>query len=73
MQPYRLLLKAKATIRYETEPGEKAQVDWTHFGYIIDLDGTRRPLYCFVMVLSYSRILYLIKVTTKLPGIMEQP
>lgn len=59
MQPYRPVLKAQATVRYETRPGEQAQVDWAHFGYIIDLDGARRPLYCFVMVLSYSRMLYL--------------
>ncbi len=59
MQPYRPVLTAQATIRYETGPGEQAQVDWAHFGYIIDLDGAHRPLYCFVMVLSYSRMLYL--------------
>jgi transposase len=43
MQPYRPVLTAQATIRYETGPGEQAQVDWAHFGHIIDLDGARRP------------------------------
>lgn len=59
MQPYRPVLQGRATIRYETEPGHQAQVDWAHFGRVIDQEGTAKPLYCFVMVLSYSRMLYL--------------
>lgn len=48
----------EAFIRRETEPGQEAQVDWGSFG-TIDIDGARRPLSCFVMVLGYSRALWL--------------
>jgi transposase len=47
-------LEAKAVIRFETEPGWQAQVDWKEFGKQM-LDGTVRKLYAFVMVLGYSR------------------
>jgi transposase len=48
----------EAFLRRETEPGQEAQVDWGSFGTIA-IDGCRRPLSCFVMVLGYSRMLYL--------------
>jgi transposase len=38
-------------------PGEEAQVDWGSFGHV-EVEGGRRPLSCFVMVLSHSRGLY---------------
>ena len=41
----------------ETLPGEQAQVDWGHCGYIV-VDGVKRQLYAFSFVLSYSRIRY---------------
>ena len=41
-----------AYIRFETEPGYQAQVDWGEFQF----DGTK--VYAFVMVLGYSRSLY---------------
>jgi hypothetical protein len=37
--------------------GEEGQVDWAHFGSL-DIDGHTRKLYCFVLVLSYSRKTY---------------
>lgn len=40
-----------------TLPGEQAQVDWAHFGTRA-VDGGDRRLYAFVMVLSYSRALF---------------
>ena len=40
-----------------TLPGEQAQVDWAHFG-TRQVEGGQRRLYAFVMVLSYSRALY---------------
>lgn len=58
MQPYRPALAATATVRFETEPGKQMQVDWAHFGLIVE-NGIRKPLYCFVAVLGYSRALYL--------------
>ena len=39
------------------EPGECAQVDWGHAG-LIHVGNTRRRLSFFVMVLCYSRMLY---------------
>ena len=41
-------------IRFETEPGLQAQVDWKEFGKRM-VDGRERKLYAFVMVLGYSR------------------
>lgn len=48
----------KAFLRLETLPGEFAQVDWAHCGTIAIGNRTWR-LSCFLMVLSYSRMLYL--------------
>lgn len=47
----------EAFFRLSTLPGEQAQVDWGSFGSIA-LGSTRRPLSCFVMVLSWSRALF---------------
>ncbi|KWI29054.1 helix-turn-helix domain-containing protein, partial [Burkholderia stagnalis] len=49
---------AEAFLRLRTLPGEQAQVDWGHFGHI-EIGRARRPLMAFVMVLSYSRDIYL--------------
>lgn len=62
MAPYRPMAKAAATVRFETPPGKQAQVDWADFGYI-EVDGRRLKLYCFIMVLAYSRAMYLEFVT----------
>ncbi len=43
--------------RYETGPGEQAQVDWGTLGQI-EINGDFQRLYCFVYVLGYSRALY---------------
>jgi transposase len=47
----------EAFFRLTTLPGEQGQVDWGHFGSIT-IARTRRPLSCFVMVLSWSRAIY---------------
>lgn len=47
-----------AVLRYETKPGEYAQVDWGLCDYV-DLDGTVRKVPVFVMVLGYSRSTYI--------------
>jgi transposase len=44
----------QAVMRFETEPGFQAQVDWKELGTQI-LDGREAKLYAFVMVLGYSR------------------
>jgi transposase len=49
---------AEAYLRLRTLPGEQAQVDWAHFGYV-EIGKARRPLMAFVMVLSYSRKIFL--------------
>jgi transposase len=50
--------KAEAYLRLRTLPGEEAQMDWGHFGHV-QIGRTRRPLMAFVMVLSYSRRVFL--------------
>ncbi|MFC4304715.1 IS21 family transposase [Cohnella boryungensis] len=55
--PFCASLCNKATERFETPPGEQAQVDWGHFR--VDHDGRMKRLYAFVMVLGYSRAMYL--------------
>lgn len=47
----------EAFVRYETAPGEEAQVDWGYFGSLPFGDFVRK-IYFFVMVLGYSRKLY---------------
>lgn len=49
---------SEACLRLRTLPGEQAQVDWAHFGKLTSGRATR-PLMGFVMVLSYSRQLFL--------------
>jgi len=48
----------EAYLRLKTLPGEQAQVDWGHFGHI-QIGKAKRPLMAFVMVLSWSRQIYL--------------
>ena len=57
VQPFRIVRQTQATVRFETEPGEQAQVDWGHFGYI-NHRGHQRRLYAFVMTLGWSRAMY---------------
>jgi transposase len=57
VQPYRTAREEQAVVRFETEPGQQAQVDWTSLGYIT-LDGRQRRVYAFVMTLCYSRMMY---------------
>ena len=49
---------AEAYLRLRTLPGEQMQCDWGHFGHL-KIGRARRPLMAFVMVLSYSRRLFL--------------
>jgi transposase len=49
---------AEAYLRLRTLPGEQAQVDWAHFGKLT-IGRAERPLMAFVMVLSYSRRIFL--------------
>jgi transposase len=48
----------EAYLRLRTLPGEQMQLDWAHFGTLA-IGRAERPLMGFVMVLSYSRHLFL--------------
>ncbi len=56
MRPLRPVIREKATVRFETPPGEQAQVDWGRVS--VDWNGRKKRLYIFTMVLCYSRMLY---------------
>jgi transposase len=49
---------AEAFLRLQTLPGEQGQVDWGHFGKV-KIGGALRTLWAFVMVLSWSRQVFL--------------
>jgi len=55
---YRPRRSAEAYLRLRSLPGEQAQVDWGHFGHVT-IGRARRPLMAFVMVLSWSRRIFL--------------
>lgn len=55
---YRPKPPAEAFLRLRTLPGEQAQVDWAMFGHVM-VGAARRMLVAFVMVLSYSRQIFL--------------
>lgn len=47
------LISSKATVRFETLPGDQAQFDWSEYSMVI---GNReRKVYCFAMILAASR------------------
>lgn len=48
-----------AVFRFETKPGVQSQVDWGECGHL-NVDGRRRKLYCFSMILGYSRMRYVV-------------
>jgi transposase len=49
----RILISKRASQRFETPPGDQAQFDWGEYEVIVT--GKRTKIYCFTMVLSYSR------------------
>jgi transposase len=49
---------AEAYLRLRTLPAEQGQCDWGHFGHLT-IGRARRALMAFVMVLSYSRQIFL--------------
>jgi transposase len=54
---YRPRQTPEAYLRLRTLPGEQAQVDWAHFGKVT-IGKATRALMAFVMVLSWSRHLF---------------
>ena len=55
---YRPQNAAEAFLRLKTLAGEQGQVDWGHFGHLT-IGNAKRPLMAFVVVLSYSRKIFL--------------
>ena len=49
----RIMISKRASQRFETPPGDQAQFDWGEYEVYIGLKRTK--IYCFTMVLSYSR------------------
>lgn len=57
VQPFRSPRHPQATMRFETEPGDQAQVDFGRFRYHAP-DGSSHLVWAFVLVLSWSRAMY---------------
>ena len=57
VSPRRRPRQPDATMRFETAPGEQAQVDWGSLAYI-DEAGKKRRIWVFVMTLGWSRACY---------------
>ncbi len=55
---YRPRPQPEAFLRLKTLPGEQGQVDWGHFGKIT-IGSAQHALMAFVLVLSYSRRIFL--------------
>jgi len=57
-------LNEQATVRFETIPGQQGQVDWAFFeDFHVRENGEEKKLYCFLMILGYSRMWYIEFVT----------
>ena len=51
-------------MRFETMPGKQGQMDWGFFeDRLVYEDGKWKKLYCFLMILGYSRMRYIEFVT----------
>jgi transposase len=70
VRPLKAEFARRVTERFETRPGAQAQIDWGECG-TIEVDGERRTLYVFVMVLGYSRMMYArFTTSSKLPVLL---
>ncbi|HWE93075.1 MAG TPA: IS21 family transposase [Tepidisphaeraceae bacterium] len=56
---------ATATVRFETPPGTQAQCDWAYCGRHPDRAGRPVSVYAFVMVLGFSRAMF-VRFTTSM-------
>lgn len=55
----------KLTVRFETPPGQQAQVDWTYCGRLLNQAAQPTSVYAFAYVLGYSRMLF-VRFTTSM-------
>ena len=61
----------RVTERFETLPGQQAQLDWGECG-TIHVDGEARKLYVFVLVLGHSRMMFArFTTSTRLPALLD--
>lgn len=64
--------KQKLTVRFETPPGKQAQVDWSYCGRFSTPEGKTIPIYFFIIVLSYSRMIFIQFTTSmKMPELLR--
>lgn len=63
LKPERIV-RQELTVRFETPPGQQAQADWAYAGKFADTTGKWVGIYIFVMVLSYSRMMFVEFVTS---------
>jgi transposase len=71
LKPERERLR-KLTVRFETPPGQQAQADWAYGGRFPDPTGRTFPVYIFVLVLGFSRMLYVeFTSSMKLPALLR--
>lgn len=71
MAPLKAEYTRRVTERFETVPGQQAQIDWGECG-TVEVGGQRRKLYVFVMVLGYSRMLYArFTTSTRIPVLLD--
>lgn len=62
----------RLTVRFETPPGHQAQADWAACGRYLDGGGRLVPVYAFIMVLGFSRMLYIEFTTSmKMPALLR--
>jgi transposase len=57
LRPKRQAAREVAVRRFETPPGQQAQVDWGHLGTVED-EARRQPVWGFVFTLGHSRAMY---------------
>ena len=57
VSPRRRRRQPDATMRFETAPGQQAQVDWGSLAYL-DQDGRKHRIWVFVMTMGWSRACY---------------
>jgi len=62
----------KLTVRFETPPGKQAQADWAYCGKFQDAAGQPMPIYGFIMVLSFSRMIFVTFTTSmRMPALLS--
>ena len=72
LRPKRCDAHHVAVRRFETPPGQQAQVDWGDLGDITYPDGSKHKLNAFVLTLGYSRAMFCdIALDQKLPAFLR--